>query len=287
MKLHKIALAIAACFMLYKLCVIGQFWMSGTEPETDIDQMIRDQKRKPLGVNVVENTDDGLYLGRSALLIAVTQARPDWVKALLENGANVNFQDLPVKAGTDSAQKNTPLHYALQSYGNTNNDVYRDIINMLLAHGADINKPNQMGSPPLHFVPFIDQVNVGTKRIEMARLLLSQRPPANINQQDYAGNTLLHLAMQRNDVGWIQVLLSDEFRNFLKEHGQELKVLIKNKDGRIPREVINFTLFNAAYGGPDTPGGTPTMETKDQVNVQSLYNKLLELEREEAAQAHR
>lgn len=282
MKFHKLLLFGAGCLLTYKLYIFGQFWMSATEPASDVPRMIQEQLRTPEGINAVENVDDAKFMRRSALLIAVTQARPDWVKALLDSGADINFQDIPNKAGSDSAQKNTALHYALQGYGNTNTDVFRDIINILLSKGAGVNIPNEAGSPPLHFVPFIDVVNIPTKRRETAELLIQHG--ADINQQDYMGNTLLHLAVQRDDTLWMQLLLSDEFRKFLNSRNQKLRVAIKNKDGHTPRQLIDFLNFNADFGGPDTPGGTPTMETRNQINFQSLYSKLATLEQEELAQ---
>jgi len=72
----------------------------------------------------------------------------------------------------------TPLHYAA-----TNN--HKDVAELLLDHGADVNEKDNEGATPLHWAAR-DGCN------ESADLLLAHR--ADVNAKDNSGNTPLHTA---------------------------------------------------------------------------------------------
>lgn len=77
-----------------------------------------------------------------------------------------------------NAQCKTPLHYAV-TYGAT------DMIDFLIARGADVNARDKTGLTPLHTAAMLD-------RSEEASLLLAHG--ANLEARDEFGDTPFHLA---------------------------------------------------------------------------------------------
>jgi len=74
--------------------------------------------------------------GETALLLAVKNGSPEVVKTLLEHGASTEIVD---------KQGNTPVLLAIKR-GNVEGDI---ILNLLIAHKADLNKANTIGRAPL------------------------------------------------------------------------------------------------------------------------------------------
>ena len=72
----------------------------------------------------------------------------------------------------------TPLHLAVMAGR-------RDVVELLLSHGADPNARDAAGQTPLHWA-------VGEGHVDIVELLLERS--ADPNAKDYAGNTPLHTA---------------------------------------------------------------------------------------------
>jgi ankyrin repeat protein len=87
---------------------------------------------------------------------------------------------------------NTPLHWAAK-YG------HKDVAELLLAKGADINARNADGIAPLHYAAM-----KGSKAV--AELLLSM--DANVNARDKGGGTPLHDAVRYNHIDVAELLLA-------------------------------------------------------------------------------
>ena len=94
------------------------------------------------------------------------------IKEALENGADVYFQD--EQSGM------SPLHVAILQ----NN---RDIVELLLEKGADVNLQNNSGDTPLHFA-------IAGENVELCNLLLNAG--ADVNLQNENGKTPLHHAVE-------------------------------------------------------------------------------------------
>ena len=153
--------------------------------------------------------------GYSALDMAVKGKHPEVVSVLLDNGADVTHLtanncaalhqaiqigdveivkrflehnvDLKIKDATGS----TPLDWAVLCQ-------HKDIAELLLAHGADVNDGDM---PPLHWA-------VEVKSKPMAELLIQHG--ANVNLADKWKRTPLSMAVTNGD---------DELATFLREHG--------------------------------------------------------------------
>lgn len=76
---------------------------------------------------------------------------------------------------------NQPLHEAI-----IKGDC--DMVKLLLRYGADVDSAGSEGKTPIH---------LATSSLEIMALLLKQRP--QVSHQDGAGNTALHLLLQRED----------------------------------------------------------------------------------------
>jgi ankyrin repeat protein len=96
---------------------------------------------------------------------AVADNRPDIVKMLLENGANVNERN--------STTGNTPLHLAIIRNS-------PDIIKMLLENGANVNERNPVGNTPLH----LSAIYKGKSRPEISKLLLQKGADMTLTRND-------------------------------------------------------------------------------------------------------
>lgn len=112
--------------------------------------------------------------GETALYLAVKAGNIDQIKALLDQGLDIN-------KGNDKGV--TPFHIACL-LGNT------AVINLLAEHQADINKSDQLGVTPLH---------IACKRgdMQLVNFLLNKEAKATI--QDKSGSTPLHYACHTPD----------------------------------------------------------------------------------------
>ena len=106
------------------------------------------------------------------------------------------FQDLPVDRGVnaiDGDHGGTALHAAATA-GRP------DLVQLLLARGADPAMRDQCGYTPLHIL-------CSDGRIEMARALIASG--ADVNAADNCGSTPLHAAVIWNDVELAELLIAN------------------------------------------------------------------------------
>jgi len=178
------------------------------------------------GADVNATSNYGTHpLGDAALA-----GHEDVVKLLLANGAEVNLNakinplseeyrgtalhaavygghstilDLLIANGADVKLNSiigTPLHLAAGGIGGVEDEKSVEIVEKLLAKGADVNaKSPRQGRTPLH-----EAVDAG--RYKTARLLIAAG--ANVNATDYEGNTPLSEAP-----------VNSEIFNLLRKHG--------------------------------------------------------------------
>ena len=103
----------------------------------------------------------------SFLMEAISQRSLEAVKVSTEEGADVNF--------VDALYNSSPLHYAVQR------DCY-DICEFLIAHGADVNAADILGSTPLHFSLQLQFDNEGD--FSICKLLLENGADPNCSDEE-------------------------------------------------------------------------------------------------------
>ena len=158
-----------------------------------------DQKRTPLSRVLDARFDDNVCLGYAMLLVkcrenvnsrdatneallhwASYQLDLDWVRILLDLGANVN-----VTGGDNPGQ--TPLHRAMEDRKNSYGDRF-GVVQLLVERGADVNTKDNMHEIPLH----------GASRLlslEVVWILLKHG--ADLDVQNKAGKTPFQLVRER------------------------------------------------------------------------------------------
>jgi ankyrin repeat protein len=142
--------------------------------------------------------------GGTPLHWAVLGGQKDVVEFLLDNGADVNFQDIGC---------NTPLHMA--AYRG-----YKEIAALLLARGAEVNAANR--GTPLHWAARSE-----AGQVDVAALLIAHG--AKVNAKDSWGNMPLHNAA---DIG------NKDMVNLLMKNGAEINV--KNHYGETPLRIARM-----------------------------------------------
>ncbi len=179
----------------------------------DIHEKVRQGKRKAVrGIleKEPEKIEDRTVKGQTPLHLAVRSAQKQVVAMLLQRGAKINVRD---------REGQTPLFYACVPPGR---GPWEDIVDLLLTHGADPTIANDLGRGPLSMIAgmpsFVGNAEMA-KRI--ANSLLSNG--AEVNRQDYRGDTPLHVAAGVGLVPVVKVLL---------QHGSD--PTIWNKEGQTP-----------------------------------------------------
>ncbi len=168
--------------------------------------------------NINAFDDDGL----TGLMQNVRFGNLPRVRLMLKYGANVNLKarDVPAKAMDNKGA--TALHFACVG----DNDSEEDIINALLAYGADPNIRDSNGQTPMHYILEITDFGI---RLRVTKKFIYRG--ADVNAQDYMGNTMLHLAATENDDQWIAIMRADPMI------GPLLNISIKNNLGLTPASL--------------------------------------------------
>jgi len=191
-----------------------------------------------IDVNVLHKSTYGQ--GYMPLHVATKNKQEEVAKLLISYGADVNAQDetgkTPIFYATENADfKITKLLLTNKANVKDNPELlniavlneYREIVEVLLEHGADVNRSDECGRIALHFtvsgkdreffgyhVSKDPDINV---KGEIAKLLLCCG--ANVNAQTKNGITTLHAATQKGYVKVIEALL---------EHNADVNSTIKS-----------------------------------------------------------
>jgi serine/threonine-protein phosphatase 6 regulatory ankyrin repeat subunit B len=151
--------------------------------------------------------------GRTALYFAVRMNFPRIIDALLAAGADPNIANnqeltpLMVARNADMAQRLldggadvnacSPARGTALTMAVADPDKDASLVALLLARGADVNKPRSDGCSALMLAVYKDIV----------KLLLAADPPAELDQQDNTGKTALYIAVQENHLIVAELLL--------------------------------------------------------------------------------
>lgn len=148
--------------------------------------------------------------GRSALQVAAYWGQQDVAKLLLGSKAEFGIHDVaacgeigkvnallaenPGLASKVDSDGNTPLH------GAARND-HKDVVKVLLAHGAEVNAKDNEGATPLHLA-------AGRGNKDVAELLLANK--AEVNAKRRGDATPLHNAASGGHKDVMRLLLAHE-----------------------------------------------------------------------------
>jgi len=183
----------------------------------DLEQVIALIK-KEVDVNFFDKYEFNAY---PALKIAARMGNPDIVMTLLEAGANVNqFK---------TSNNRNILMSAAQG-------CHFDIAKTLIANGADVKAVDKSGNTALHLTIYHNsyfktapdyyyETIPEDSYIKTAETLINAG--ANIGAANKDGNTALHYASQKGNLGVAKLLL---------EKGADVKVV--NNEGKTPLQII-------------------------------------------------
>jgi len=180
-----------------------------------------------------EKVDARTRWGYTPLLIATGHGNLDTVNVLLKQGANPNAIDY---------QGRTPLF----------NTCNVEIMQALIANGADVNARNRVRQTPVHEVL---RCKIDDKLLQI--LLLAG---ADANATDELGLTPLHMAMGYSDV---------EVARMLLEHGADVNA--ENVQGLTPRDIAVVLGKQDLVNFLDSHGGKSLKYTQTQTGKVRVY----------------
>lgn len=199
--LFELLLGIKVSFLVLLLSVFYTRSLVGAIPrwfyETTSAKDIIDEIKKTDHNGEILNSRDSF--GKTGLIYAVGRVDLSLVKAFLEGGADINVP--AVDAAGDTA-----LHSACYN-GSFGGMV--PIIDYLVHYklpvsgkfAADVSARNKRSETPLHHAA---QINILPIRQKVMEWLVARG--ANINDQDREGTTVLHIAVNNNDIYGVNML---------------------------------------------------------------------------------
>jgi ankyrin repeat protein len=183
-------------------------------------QMAINIKNSDLAKQLIDHTDDldaQDAEGDTALHLATLVDLPDIVSLLLKMNANKNIPNrlgiMPLLYAL--AKGSMPCINALQPEANITSDALQGdtllirgaakgdetFIKSLIERGEDVNKPNSIGSTPLHIASY-------TGNIKAAEVFLKHN--ADINASDVDGFTPLRHAVEQNKIEIVKLLIQEK-----------------------------------------------------------------------------
>ena len=198
-----------------------------SDPYELLDKMI-----KCSGGKLMNQQDSS---GCTAVMYAVHNKNIECLRCLITHGADLNLGSdsgygyiTSLLIGTDLGYNNmtTPLIDTIRAHSSSPSPITRDILNLLLENGVDVNKPSHDGRSPIHYaiasnrtycvrklVMHDAQLNhksmwlqaVCNKCIDMLEYLLDLRVSKDI--LDLYGEEFLHHSVCTGDINIIRVLL--------------------------------------------------------------------------------
>lgn len=128
------------------------------------------------------------------LMLAVKANKPDAIRLLLDNGANIDQQHVILD---DIEQHNyterTALHYAARKGPSS-------LMTLLLDNGADPNIKDKYGMTPLVLI-------MTRSKPDMDKMTMLIRYGTDLTTLDHNGRTCMHIAVSRHSVSMVQLLL--------------------------------------------------------------------------------
>lgn len=187
------------------------------------------------GIDANSQLSKGLGAGHSWLVTAVRYKHRNLIKLLLSHGAKINKQT--------GAFNFSPLHQATVGIKGR---ACRDICELLIVGGADVNLEDKLGNTPLHFAATLEQKDI-------VELLLKHG--ANINALNHAGRSALFEAVRLHRQQIVKVLLS---------HGAEVNLMDK----------LGFTPLQRAFQRKNGDEIIKTLVTYDaDVNINIRFSQ--------------
>ncbi|MGA2865353.1 MAG: ankyrin repeat domain-containing protein [Verrucomicrobiota bacterium] len=167
--------------------------------------------------------------GRTPVYCAAGSGYPDLVRRLLEQGAAANAKT--------TAEGWTPLHAALREWSTGTTE---EIVELLLAHQAEVNARNREGETPLHIA-----VAMVEDEAKYTRLLLTHR--ALVNATNNVGQTPLFIAVYDGRVAAVKALLAERAEVNLRDKAgktalqyalERQRSVSPNQDFRVIAELL-------------------------------------------------
>lgn len=198
----KVGLVLLCLSMLYVNRLWSESYFSATATPAEQRQLVIE----------AQNRDQVNDLGLTGLMFAAIYGQLGLAKALFEYGADLNIKS--------QKEQQTALHNATN---NLRAEGSRDVGYFLIDAYANTMIKNIFGQIPLHLVVSTDVIDDRTKMVEYL-----MKNGSDINTQTGQGDTLIHLAVNMRDVGWLETLL--------RQWASLINLSIENKKGWTPYE---------------------------------------------------
>jgi ankyrin repeat protein len=147
--------------------------------------------------------------GNTPLHTACQKGKAYQVRILLDHGADVHARN---------HEESTPLLILTRWHFNHKGETEHQIATQLLDMGADVNAINAFGYTALLYLGESDTDD----KLDLTRLFVDRG--ADLNQQDYQGNTFLHNASDRGSAAMMEIVIEAgadlSIRNF---HGSSIQ----------------------------------------------------------------
>ena len=197
------------------------------------------------------------HAGRTALMIAGAQGNIEIVAMLLSRHANVLARD---------HADNSVLEYVLFSAWSI--EKWKNLVDLLLKHGVNIDMPNRYGMTPL-----MSMVNMDRGRHDVIEALLEWG--ADVNAADFQGCTVLMHAVERGTVRMVQMLLNAPIPPCLEamDHKRNTALMLAHKQNRY--EMIEL-LTTASSRQGNCKGNCQGNYTQENCILESQRKRLRE-----------
>ncbi|MBN1972914.1 MAG: ankyrin repeat domain-containing protein [Sedimentisphaerales bacterium] len=174
----------------------------------------------------------------------------DLVRSFIESGAYIE--------GVENPMLRTALYRAVMSD-------HRDVIELLLAYGADINTKDFQGRTPLACA-------FANNNVDLAKLLLSAGADVNATLSD--GRTLLREAIERNNVDLVKLSLS--FNAEVNKRNTVGRTMLHIACLRSNREIVALLIASGADIDAKDNGGLTALDLARQRGNKEIIELLTE-----------
>jgi len=223
----KVSLFAILVFFVGRSYLLGQIWFDLSANDEQVKQALDSGRDK---VNTYNEW------GRTGLMYAAAKGLYGRAKLLLEHGAKVNLI-------SKDSDKRTALHYAVNSGNNA--EAFK-IIKLLLDNGAIPDFADGQGLYAVHLTLQMDDLD---NRLQAFGWLVDAGADVNMKTQYINSegikedNTMIHLAVERNDIEWINKVT--------EKYGNLFDYTLKNYLGLTPYQYAKdvYLRYGAASVG--------------------------------------